>query len=146
MTFTGVVQRPLSYGKPGFLDVQRHMMGLLWAPDAFVRESSPKSNFFPAYVHRRNQVLPFRIIPWEFLVSARVVRMSKWVDGVNGNDQIATWMDQQGTITGGGLIRDEQGTCIAAFSSYYGKGTNDFAEMLALQKGLALCSFFATAK
>lgn len=41
--------------------------------------------------------------------------------------------------TGGGVIRNHQGDLIAAFSAYYGAGTNNSAELLALKEGMHLC-------
>lgn len=40
---------------------------------------------------------------------------------------------KDGVITGGGVIRDKEGKFIAAFSSFYGNGTNNEAESLTLQ-------------
>lgn len=39
----------------------------------------------------------------------------------------------------GGIIRDSKGCLVAAFSNFYGQGTNTLAEFLALRDGLDLC-------
>lgn len=44
-----------------------------------------------------------------------------------------------GLTTSGGVIRDNQGNFIVGFSSFYGSGTNNFAEFLALNEVMLLC-------
>lgn len=41
-------------------------------------------------------------------------------------------------VSGGGVIRNEEESLVAAYSSFYGNGTNNLAKFLALQ-GLLLC-------
>ncbi|OVA11802.1 Ribonuclease H domain [Macleaya cordata] len=40
---------------------------------------------------------------------------------------------------GGGVVRDNRGTVVASFHSFYGSGTNNLAESRALLDGLSLC-------
>lgn len=40
---------------------------------------------------------------------------------------------------GGGIIRNSEGAMVAAFSYYYGAGSNNLAEFLALKDGILLC-------
>lgn len=42
-------------------------------------------------------------------------------------------------ITGGGIVRDHHGNFIGGFSVYYGHGTNNLAQFLALRDGLFMC-------
>lgn len=42
-------------------------------------------------------------------------------------------------ITGGGVVRDHHGNFIGGFSVYYGHGTNNLAQFLALRDGLFMC-------
>lgn len=44
-----------------------------------------------------------------------------------------------GVCLGGGIVRDQNGVMVCAFSNYYGNGTNMEGEALALKDGLALC-------
>lgn len=46
---------------------------------------------------------------------------------------------KDGLISGGGIIRDEHGNLLAAFLTFYGEGTNNYVEFLALLEGLELC-------
>lgn len=48
-----------------------------------------------------------------------------------------------GLIWGGGIIRHDKGELIAVFSVFYGAGTNNIAEFLALKDGLDLCTTMA---
>lgn len=41
---------------------------------------------------------------------------------------------------GGGIIRDEDGVIVAAFSHFYGAGSNNMAEFIALKDGMMLCN------
>lgn len=47
--------------------------------------------------------------------------------------------ERGGIITGGGIIRDHEGTIVVGFSKYYEQGSNNLAEFLALRDGLRLC-------
>lgn len=44
-----------------------------------------------------------------------------------------------GIITSGGVVRNDQGDFIAAFSNFYGQGYNNVAEFKALLERLQLC-------
>ncbi|TXG69366.1 hypothetical protein EZV62_004301 [Acer yangbiense] len=44
-----------------------------------------------------------------------------------------------GNSRGGGVIRDCHGMAIAAFSSFFGNGTNNSAELTAIMEGIRLC-------
>lgn len=46
---------------------------------------------------------------------------------------------KNGLIAGGGIIWDGNGVMVAAFSTFYGEGTNNLAEFLALKEGLPIC-------
>lgn len=45
-----------------------------------------------------------------------------------------------GKCSGGGILRDHTGSMIAAFSNFYGDGSNMTAEANALKDGLMLCA------
>jgi ribonuclease HI len=47
---------------------------------------------------------------------------------------------RDGLSSGAGVIRDDAGSVLRAFSSFYGEGTNTEAETRALQEGLQMCS------
>ncbi|XP_012848003.1 PREDICTED: uncharacterized protein LOC105967963 [Erythranthe guttata] len=44
-----------------------------------------------------------------------------------------------GMSSGGGIIRDSRGNIVAAYSSFFGHGTNNSAEFLAIVYGLRMC-------
>lgn len=46
---------------------------------------------------------------------------------------------QDATITGGGVIRNSDGQLVAAFSKFYGTGSHNGAELMALRDGIMLC-------
>ncbi|XP_012837647.1 PREDICTED: uncharacterized protein LOC105958184 [Erythranthe guttata] len=46
---------------------------------------------------------------------------------------------KEDSCTGGGIIRDSGGNIIADFSSYFGEGSNNVVEFLAIWHGLRLC-------
>lgn len=46
---------------------------------------------------------------------------------------------RNGMAAGGGIIRDYKGSALVAFSTFYGPGTNTFAEARAPLFGLMLC-------
>lgn len=49
---------------------------------------------------------------------------------------------RDGRITGGGVVRDEECRFILGYSIYFGEGSNNRAEFLALAEGLRLCQAF----
>ncbi|KAF5468900.1 hypothetical protein F2P56_013011 [Juglans regia] len=67
-----------------------------------------------------------------------------YVDQVKSSPKLVYWRKLNAgliklNIGGGGVIRDERGIFIGAFSSCFGHGTNNEAELRALISGLALC-------
>lgn len=46
---------------------------------------------------------------------------------------------KQGVTTGGGVLRNDKGNFMGAFSNFYGDGTNTWAELCALRDGLMFC-------
>lgn len=49
------------------------------------------------------------------------------------------WSAKYGLTSGWEIICNDNGAFVAAFSTFYGKGTNNSAEFLALNEGLELC-------
>lgn len=50
--------------------------------------------------------------------------------------------DRDGRIIGGGVVRDDEGRFILGYSIYFGEGSNNREEFLALAEGLRLCQAF----
>lgn len=70
----------------------------------------------------------------------KIGRWCQWQRPTTGYHKLnADGSARDGVITGGGVVRDEQGKFIAAFSSFYGNGTNNESEFLALKVGVELC-------
>lgn len=46
---------------------------------------------------------------------------------------------KDGSIAGRGITRDSNGDMVAAFSTFYGDGTNNIAKFMAPKEGLELC-------
>lgn len=71
----------------------------------------------------------------------KIGRWCQWQRPTTGYHKLnADGSARDGVITGGGVVRDEQGKLIAAFSSFYGNGTNNESEFLALKVGVELCN------
>lgn len=64
----------------------------------------------------------------------------KWDRSIPGWFKLNKDGSARGELTaGGGIIRDSDGELIVSFSSFYGIGTNNSPEFLALKEGMALC-------
>ncbi|XP_042952180.1 uncharacterized protein LOC122289263 [Carya illinoinensis] len=72
----------------------------------------------------------------------RNIRVVKWLKPKLGWVKLnvdGSCRGNPGTCGGGGVIRDHQGIVKAAFSEFFGFGTNNAAEMRALSRGLRMC-------